>query len=133
MWLKIANFFTGIVKTDRLFVYLSLLLLGALVCLYTLTDLDKENLRNRLEIANQSIAFKDSKINLLQLNIQSAMLTIQEQNDKFKALEIDMENLRATKNKVEIKYQKIPVPLLDAECEVKLKYCRGLFKELSDD
>lgn len=133
MWLKIASFFTGIVKTDRLFIYLSLLLLGALVCLYTLTDLDKQNLMSRLELANQSIASKDAKIKLLQLNIQSALLTIQEQNDKFKALEVDMENLRATKNKVEIKYQKIPVPLLNAECEIKLKYCRDLFKELSND
>lgn len=133
MWTTIFSFVLGFFKNDKIFIYLSMLLLGALICLQMLTSLEKSTLMDKLKIANQDNAIKDAKVSMLQADLQSAISTINEQNEKFKALEVDIEKIKEEKNKIEAKFQRIPVPLKDDKCEAQLRYCRGLFKELSND
>lgn len=109
------------------FIFSSVALL--LTIFYSLfLNLKNDNLSNDLNVCK-------SKILLEQINSQTALLMIEEQNNKIKFLKIDNEKLskKADNQTQSLKkhFLKIPAPAKDDNCSIKLKFYEDTLNELN--
>lgn len=82
-----------------------------------------------LETAQKELAIKEANLQISAANLSECNTRIDFQNEKIKALTIKPPDVVKTQERVVTKFQKIEVPVKDAQCEKKLKFYEELVNE----
>ena len=82
-----------------------------------------------LETAQKELAIKEANLQISAANLSECNTRIDFQNEKIKALTVKPPDIVKTQERVVTKFQKIEVPVKDAECERKLRYYEELINE----
>lgn len=90
---------------------------------------ETQDVKDKLEKAEMQLALKEAAIQVSAANLSECNTRIDFQNEKIKALSVKPPDVAETKERVVTKFQKIEVPIKDAECERKLRYYEELINE----
>lgn len=90
---------------------------------------ETQDAKDKLEKAEMQLALKEAAIQVSAANLSECNTRIDFQNEKIKALSVKPPDVAETKERVVTKFQKIEVPIKDAECERKLRYYEELINE----
>ena len=90
---------------------------------------ETQDAKDKLEKAEMQLALKEAAIQVSAANLGECNTRIDFQNEKIKALSVKPPDVVATQERVVTKFQKIEVPIKDAECEKKLKFYEELINE----
>ena len=90
---------------------------------------ETQDAKDKLEKAEMQLALKEAAIQVSAANLGECNTRIDFQNEKIKALSVKPPDVVATQERVVTKFQKIEVPVKDAECEKKLKFYEELINE----
>ena len=103
-------------------------MLGLGIEIWKLRD-DIKDAKAGLDQAQKELAIKEAAIQVSAANLSECNTRIDFQNEKIKALTIKPPDVVKTQERVVTKFQKIEVPIKDAECERKLRYYEELINE----
>ena len=90
---------------------------------------ETQDAKDKLEKAEMQLALKEAAIQVSAANLGECNTRIDFQNEKIKALSVKPPDVAETKERIVTKFQKIEVPIKDAECERKLRYYEELINE----
>ena len=90
---------------------------------------ETQDAKDKLEKAEMQLALKEAAIQVSAANLGECNTRIDFQNEKIKALSVKPPDVVKTQERVVTKFQKIEVPIKDAECEKKLKFYEELVNE----
>ena len=117
----------SMLSADKLFLGLSAFLL---VLIYfkngEISDLKKE-----LELKNSELVLERAAGRIARSDLGVCKEKLSFQNAAIKALEAKKPDEAITKENAAVKFQRIEVPVKDAECEKKLKFYKELMNEAS--
>lgn len=103
-------------------------MLGLGLEIWKLKD-DIKEAKAELAQAQKELAIKEAAIQVSAANLGECNTRIDFQNEKIKALSVKPPDVVKTQERVVTKFQKIEVPIKDAECERKLRYYEELINE----
>ena len=90
---------------------------------------ETQDAKDKLEKAGMQLVLKEAALQVLAANLGECNTRIDFQNEKIKALTVKPPDVVKTQERVVTKFQKIEVPIKDAECERKLRYYEELINE----
>ena len=90
---------------------------------------DIKDAKTGLETAQKELAMKEAALQVSAANLGECNTRIDFQNEKIKALTVKPPDIVKTQERVVTKFQKIEVPIKDAQCEKKLKFYEELINE----
>ena len=90
---------------------------------------ETQDVKDKLEKAEMQLALKEAALQVSAANLGECNTRIDFQNEKIKALSVKPPDVVKTQERVVTKFQKIEVPIKDAECERKLRYYEELINE----
>lgn len=90
---------------------------------------ETQDAKDKLEKAEMQLALKEAALQVSAANLGECNTRIDFQNEKIKALSVKPPDIVKTQERVVTKFQKIEVPVKDAECEKKLKFYEELVNE----
>lgn len=90
---------------------------------------EAQDLKDKLEKAEMQLALKEAALQVSAANLGECNTRIDFQNEKIKALSVKPPDVVKTQERIVTKFQKIEVPIKDAECERKLRYYEELIDE----
>ena len=90
---------------------------------------ETQDVKDKLEKGQTKLALKEAESQIYAANLSECNTRIDFQNEKIKALSVKPPDVVATQERVVTKFQKIEVPIKDAECEKKLKFYEELVNE----
>ena len=90
---------------------------------------ETQDVKDKLEKAEMQLALKEAAIQVSAANLGECNTRIDFQNEKIKALSVKPPDIVKTQERVVTKFQKIEVPVKDAQCEKKLKFYEELVNE----
>lgn len=90
---------------------------------------ETQDAKDKLGKAEMQLALKEAALQVSAANLGECNTRIDFQNEKIKALSVKPPDVVATQERVVTKFQKIEVPIKDAECERKLRYYEELINE----
>lgn len=90
---------------------------------------ETQDAKDKLEKAEMQLVLKEAALQVLAANLGECNTRIDFQNEKIKALTVKPPDVVKTQERVVTKFQKIEVPIKDAECERKLRYYEELINE----
>ncbi|WP_122871297.1 hypothetical protein [Campylobacter showae] len=88
-----------------------------------------QNIKDELAKAEMRLALKEAALQVSAANLSECNTRIDFQNEKIKALTVKPPDVVKTQERVVTKFQKIEVPVKDAQCEKKLKFYEELINE----
>lgn len=88
-----------------------------------------QDAKDKLEKAEMQLALKEAALQVSAANLGECNTRIDFQNEKIKALTVKPPDVVKTQERVVTKFQKIEVPIKDAQCEKKLKFYEELVNE----
>lgn len=103
-------------------------MLGLGIEIWKLRD-DIKEAKAGLAQAQKELAIKEAAIQVSAANLSECNTRIDFQNEKIKALTVKPPDVVKTQERVVTKFQKIEVPIKDAQCEKKLKFYEELINE----
>lgn len=90
---------------------------------------ETQDTKDKLEKEQTKLALKEAALQVSAANLGECNTRIDFQNEKIKALSVKPSDVVKTQERVVTKFQKIEVPIKDAECERKLRYYEELINE----
>ncbi|WP_314990867.1 hypothetical protein [uncultured Campylobacter sp.] len=90
---------------------------------------ETQDVKDKLEKAEMQLALKEAAIQVAAARLGECNTRIDFQNEKIKALSVKPPDIVKTQERVVTKFQKIEVPVKDAQCEKKLKFYEELVNE----
>jgi hypothetical protein len=90
---------------------------------------ETQDVKDKLEKEQARLALKEAESQIYAANLGECNTRIDFQNEKIKALSVKPPDVVKTQERVVTKFQKIEVPIKDAECEKKLKFYEELVNE----
>nr|DAW79342.1 MAG TPA: hypothetical protein [Caudoviricetes sp.] len=90
---------------------------------------ETQDAKDKLEKAEMQLALKEAALQVSAANLGECNTRIDFQNEKIKALSVKPPDIVKTQERIVTKFQKIEVPIKDAECERKLRYYEELINE----
>ena len=90
---------------------------------------ETQDTKDKLEKEKTKLALKEAALQVSAANLGECNMRIDFQNEKIKALSVKPPDVVKTQERVVTKFQKIEVPIKDAECERKLRYYEELINE----
>ena len=90
---------------------------------------ETQDVKDKLEKAEMQLALKEAAIQVSAANLGECNTRIDFQNEKIKAPSVKPPDIVKTQERVVTKFQKIEVPVKDAQCEKKLKFYEELVNE----
>ena len=90
---------------------------------------ETQDAKDKLEKAEMQLALKEAALQVSAANLGECNTRIDFQNEKIKALSVKPPDIVKTQERIVTKFQKIEVPIKDAECEKKLKFYEELINE----
>lgn len=90
---------------------------------------ETQNIKDKLEKEQTKLALKEAESQIYAANLGECNMRIDLQNEKIKALSVKPPDVVKTQERVVTKFQKIEVPVKDAQCEKKLKFYEELINE----
>lgn len=88
-----------------------------------------QDVKDELKKTEKELALKEAESQIYAANVSECNLRIDLQNEKIKALTIKPPDVVKTQERIVTKFQKIEVPVKDAQCEKKLKFYEELINE----
>ena len=92
-------------------------------------EAETKDVKDKLEKEQTKLALKEAESQIYAANLGECNTRIDFQNEKIKALTVKTPDVIKTQERVVTKFQKIEVPVKDAECEKKLKFYEELINE----
>nr|DAS02203.1 MAG TPA: Type II secretion system, protein M [Caudoviricetes sp.] len=92
-------------------------------------EAETQNIKDKLEKEQTKLALKEAESQIYAANLGECNMRIDLQNEKIKALSVKPPDVVKTQELVVTKFQKIEVPVKDAQCEKKLKFYEELINE----
>ena len=89
-----------------------------------------QDAKDKLEKEQTKLALKEAESQIYAANLSECNTRIDFQNEKIKALTVKPPDVVATQERVVTKFNKIEVPVKDAQCEKKLKFYEELINEV---
>ena len=89
-----------------------------------------QDVKDELKKTEKELALKEAESQIYAANVSECNLRIDLQNEKIKALTIKPPDVVKTQERIVTKFQKIEVPVKDAQCEKKLKFYEELINEV---
>nr|DAR81719.1 MAG TPA: hypothetical protein [Caudoviricetes sp.] len=90
---------------------------------------ETQDAKDKLEKEKTKLALKEAESQIYAANLGECNTRIDFQNEKIKALTVKPPDVVKTQERVVTKFQKIEVPVKDAQCEKKLKFYEELINE----
>ena len=90
---------------------------------------EAQDLKDKLEKEQTKLALKEAALQVSAANLGECNTRIDFQNEKIKALSVKPPDVVKTQERIVTKFQKIEVPVKDAQCEKKLKFYEELINE----
>ena len=90
---------------------------------------ETQDTKDKLEKEKTKLALKEAALQVSAANLGECNTRIDFQNEKIKALSVKPPDIVKTQERIVTKFQKIEVPIKDAECERKLRYYEELINE----
>ena len=90
---------------------------------------ETQDTKDKLEKEQTKLALKEAESQIYAANLGECNTRIDFQNEKIKALTVKPPDVVKTQERVVTKFQKIEVPIKDAQCEKKLKFYEELINE----
>ena len=90
---------------------------------------ETQDAKDKLEKEQTKLALKEAESQIYAANLGECNMRIDLQNEKIKALSVKPPDVVKTQERVVTKFQKIEVPVKDAQCEKKLKFYEELINE----
>ena len=90
---------------------------------------ETQDAKDKLEKEQTRLALKEAESQIYAANLGECNTRIDFQNEKIKALSVKPPDVVKTQERVVTKFQKIEVPVKDAQCEKKLKFYEELINE----
>ena len=90
---------------------------------------ETQDVKDKLEKEQARLALKEAESQIYAANLGECNTRIDFQNEKIKALSVKPPDVVKTQERVVTKFQKIEVPIKDAECEKKRKFYEELVNE----
>lgn len=90
---------------------------------------ETQDAKDKLEKEQTKLALKEAANQIYAANLGECNTRIDFQNEKIKALSVKPPDVVKTQERVVTKFQKIEVPVKDAQCEKKLKFYEELINE----
>ena len=90
---------------------------------------ETQDAKDKLEKEQTKLALKEAESQIYAANLGECNTRIDFQNEKIKALSVKPPDIVKTQERVVTKFQKIEVPIKDAQCEKKLKFYEELINE----
>lgn len=90
---------------------------------------ETQDTKDKLEKAEMQLALKEAALQVSAANLGECNTRIDFQNEKIKALSVKPPDVVKTQERIITKFQKIEVPIKDAQCEKKLKFYEELINE----
>jgi len=90
---------------------------------------ETQDAKDKLEKEKTKLALKEAALQVSAANLGECNTRIDFQNEKIKALSVKPPDIVKTQERVVTKFQKIEVPIKDAQCEKKLKFYEELINE----
>ena len=90
---------------------------------------ETKDAKDKLEKEQTKLALKEAENQIYAANLGECNTRIDFQNEKIKALTVKPPDVVKTQERVVTKFQKIEVPVKDAQCEKKLKFYEELINE----
>ena len=90
---------------------------------------ETNDIKDKLEKEQTKLALKEAESQIYAANLGECNTRIDFQNEKIKALTVKPPDVVKTQERVVTKFQKIEVPIKDAQCEKKLKFYEELINE----
>ena len=90
---------------------------------------ETQDAKDKLEKEQTKLALKEAESQIYAANLGECNTRIDFQNEKIKALSVKPPDVVKTQERVVTKFQKIEVPVKDAQCEKKLKFYEELINE----
>ena len=90
---------------------------------------ETQDTKDKLEKEKTKLALKEAALQVSAANLGECNTRIDFQNEKIKALSVKPPDVVKTQERVVTKFQKIEVPVKDAQCEKKLKFYEELINE----
>ena len=90
---------------------------------------ETKDAKDKLEKEQTKLALKEAENQIYAANLGECNTRIDFQNEKIKALTVKPPDVVKTQERVVTKFQKIEVPIKDAQCEKKLKFYEELINE----
>ncbi len=90
---------------------------------------ETQDAKDKLEKEQTKLALKEAESQIYAANLGECNTRIDLQNEKIKALSVKPPDVVKTQERVVMKFQKIEVPVKDAQCEKKLKFYEELINE----
>nr|DAK56838.1 MAG TPA: hypothetical protein [Caudoviricetes sp.] len=90
---------------------------------------ETQDAKDKLEKEQTKLALKEAESQIYAANLGECNTRIDLQNEKIKALSVKPPDVVKTQERVVTKFQKIEVPVKDAQCEKKLKFYEELINE----
>nr|DAR38143.1 MAG TPA: hypothetical protein [Caudoviricetes sp.] len=90
---------------------------------------ETKDVKDKLEKEQTKLALKEAANQIYAANVSECNMRIDFQNEKIKALSVKPPDIVKTQERIVTKFQKIEVPIKDAECERKLRYYEELINE----
>ena len=88
-----------------------------------------QDVKDELKKTEKELALKEAESQIYAANLSECNLRIDLQNEKIKALSVKPPDVVKTQERIVTKFQKIEVPVKDAQCEKKLKFYEELINE----
>ena len=88
-----------------------------------------QDVKDELKKTEKELALKEAESQIYAANVSECNLRIDLQNEKIKALSVKPPDVVKTQERIVTKFQKIEVPVKDAQCEKKLKFYEELINE----
>ena len=90
---------------------------------------ETQDAKDKLEKEQTKLALKEAESQIYAANLGECNTRIDFQNEKIKALSVKPPDVVKTQERIVTKFQKIEVPIKDAQCEKKLKFYEELINE----
>ena len=90
---------------------------------------ETQDAKDKLAKEQTKLALKEAESQIYAANLGECNTRIDFQNEKIKALTVKPPDVVKTQERVVTKFQKIEVPVKDAQCEKKLKFYEELINE----
>ncbi|MGP1532618.1 MAG: hypothetical protein ACTTJF_00975 [Campylobacter sp.] len=90
---------------------------------------DISDAKNALKEAQNELAIKEANLQISTANLFECNTKIQLQNAKLEQIKAQAPDTVEVKERVITKFEKIKIPVKDAECEKKLKFYEELINE----
>lgn len=126
MWLNVLKFASSLFKGNAIFIPLALFLCGVIF----LDMLKIKGLNDEINTLRGDLAVQKVQNHITNADLITCKANITKQNEAFKALSVDNENLSRDLKSVKSKYNSLKTPK-KITCETKKDFYEKLFLELS--